>query len=305
MLDYWASATSISDGAFFTPANKLGAEKDTPNWERIKKLSRDSNNSQRSSTATEIWNKIKMCRILIALGDVQLNSIFEGIKFMAQDEGKATAKMVPDITDKKLQRLFITRGTKHGDGWGMAFLQDQEIMIKKSQEPIYEESQSKEIQNINTNFIMLHARFKTVGENKLENNAPFQNGEYVFCHNGTIKQEILFNKEKFSPLGDTDSERLFLSILSKNLPIEKAIKVTFEEIILKPNSNIFLSNRNTTYVYSSSRTLPNYFRMYIGKGESCLVISSEKLPQLDVKWEEVPFEKVIEINHKTLEITQH
>ncbi len=246
-----------------------------------------------------------MCRMLIAIGNVNLDSVFEGMKDMAEDKGHVTTNMIPLLSDKKVQKMFITRGPKHSDGWGIAFLEKNNFIIKKSLNPIYEETKTKDIKNIKTKIAMLHTRFKSIGENKLENNAPFQNGEYIFCHNGTIRKKINFDKKKYTNHGDTDSERFFLSILSKDLPIEKAIKDSFNELPLKPNSNIIISNKNKTYVYSSSRTLQKYFRMKMGRLNEGLIISSEIIPQLNIKWEEVPFDKVIEVNHHTLTIAQH
>ncbi len=243
--------------------------------------------------------------MLVALGEVDLNYLFEGMKHMAEDKKEITTNMIPLLSDKIVQEMFLTRGPKHRDGWGMAFLEKDNFILKKSLRPIYEDVQAEEIKKIKTNFVMLHARFRSIGENKLENNAPFQNRESIFCHNGTIRQGLEFNEKKFKPLGDTDSERFFLSILSKNLPIKEAIKDAFNGRDLKPNSNIIFSNKENTYIYSSSRTLPNYFRMQIGRTEGSLIISSEKFHYPGISWEELPFERVIAINHTTFEITEH
>lgn len=243
--------------------------------------------------------------MLIALGNLDMDSLFESMKYMAQDKGKVTTNMIPNLSDKRVQKLFLKRGPEHNDGWGIAYLQDNEFIVRKSLKPIYDDIQTESTKSIKTNYAMLHARFKSIGEKKLENNAPFQNGRYVFCHNGTIRKGIKINKNKFNPAGNTDSERFFLSIISKNLPIERAIKESFNTISPKPNSNIILSDKENTYVYSSSRTIPEFFRMQIGRKENFLLVSSEKIPHLKLEWQELPFETVIKINHKTLEITQH
>ena len=245
-----------------------------------------------------------MCRMLVALGNVNILPLIEGLKHMAKNGSKVTSHMVKNLTDEELKKVFETKQPYHDDGWGIAYQDNNQFQIKKSLKPVFEDN-TEEFNKIKNNFVLLHARFKTVGEKKLENTQPYQHNEFVFCHNGTIKKEIIYNKDKFKLKGNTDSEQLFYSILSKELPIKEAIKKTFDEIELKPNSNIILSNKEKTYIYSSYRTIPDYIQMYVGKGENLLVISSEILPQLNITWKKLPFEKVIEINNNTLEIIQH
>lgn len=242
--------------------------------------------------------------MLLALGNVNMPLLVEGLKHMAKDGSKVTSKMIQDLSDQKLKKEFESIKPYHKDGWGIAYQDNNQFIIKKSLKPVFEDN-TEEFNEIKTNFVILHARFKTVGDTKFENTQPYQHGEFVYCHNGTIKKEIKYNKDKFKPIGNTDSEQLFYSILSKDLPIQKAIKKTFDGIELKPNSNIILSNKEKTYIYSSYRTLPNYLQMYVGKGENVIVISSEKIPQLNGEWNKLPFETVIEINNNTLEIIQH
>tara|TARA_Y100000310_G_scaffold343936_1_gene454037 strand:- start:657 stop:1304 length:648 start_codon:yes stop_codon:yes gene_type:complete len=213
--------------------------------------------------------------------------------------------MVDTLTNPETKAVFQTRGTCHQDGWGIAYFKDNEFEIKKSTDSILIDKNVEKLKNIKTNQVMLHARYQTIGEKSLKNTQPFKHGKFLFCHNGTIKKEIQYDKEKFLHDVETDSEKLFYSILSKlpELSIPEAIRKTFQDIDKKPNSNIILSSREKTYIYSSSRTIPNYMRMQIGTKEDLLIVSSEILPQLNLSWQDVLFDRVIVIDNKTLTVT--
>jgi len=244
--------------------------------------------------------------MLIAIGNIEMNSLIEGIKHMAGDKGKVTSQMVGALTDPEIKALFLKRGTCHQDGWGVAYLKDNGFEIKKSTKSILTDKTIEQLKNIKTNQVMIHARYQTIGEKSLKNTQPFKHGKFLFCHNGTIKTEIKYDQEKFPNSTETDSERLFYSILSKlpQLSIPEAIKKTFQNIEKKPNSNIVLATDEKTYIYSSSRTIPDYLRMQIGMDKNSTIISSEILPLSTLSWQAVPFEEVITIDHKRLKLNK-
>ena len=130
--------------------------------------------------------------MLIAIGNVEMNSLIEGIKHMAKDKGKVTSRMVDTLTDPEIKVLFQKRGTCHQDGWGVAYLKDNDFEIKKSTESILTDKTIEQLKNIKTNQVMIHTRYQTIGEKSLKNTQPFKHGKFIFCHNGTIKKEIKF-----------------------------------------------------------------------------------------------------------------
>jgi predicted glutamine amidotransferase len=239
--------------------------------------------------------------MLIAIGDLDMHKLVDGLIYMAADKGKVTTKMVAELTDEEIKTDFLRRGPHHQDGWGIAYLKDYQFIIEKSIKPVFEDEKIEDVKKVQSNLVMLHARYKSIGEITLKNVHPFQYKDFVYCHNGTVKKEIPYDKEKFPEEAETDSERIFYSILSKNLPLPEAIKKTFSDIELKPNSNIILANKEKTYVYSSSRTIPDYLTMQIGTNQDLIVVSSEKFPSIEVQWQELPFEKVLIIDNQTKE----
>ena len=70
---------------------------------------------------------------------------------------------------------------------------------------------------IKSKIFIAHVRLTSVGATSFDNTHPFSreiNGkEYVFAHNGTLKNYKKLKLERFKPLGETDSEYVFCHIL--------------------------------------------------------------------------------------------
>ncbi len=54
--------------------------------------------------------------MLIAIGEVNMNSIIDGITYMAGNKGKVTSQMVEVLTDLEIKSLFLRKGNHHQDG---------------------------------------------------------------------------------------------------------------------------------------------------------------------------------------------
>ena len=73
-----------------------------------------------------------------------------------------------------------------------------------------------------SNLVLSHIRLATQGEPALRNTQPFQRElggrAHVFAHNGTmpgIEEKCCLDSQRFTPIGDTDSEFAFCCLLER------------------------------------------------------------------------------------------
>ncbi len=100
-----------------------------------------------------------------------------------------------------------TLGHTHGDGWGLAWIKDNQYRLHKEVKPIWE---SKIPDSISSFSYILHARKASMGGIFIENTHPFQMEDILLAHNGHINQRLAAVRHK--PTGTTDSEN-FLAML--------------------------------------------------------------------------------------------
>ncbi|AFH48941.1 Glutamine amidotransferase [Ignavibacterium album JCM 16511] len=117
---------------------------------------------------------------------------------------------------------FSKRGKDNPDGWGLAYYNgDKAEVIKEasdaSQSILADSVRSNEF--IRSKIFIAHVRYATAGTKSFKNTHPFKkelNGkQYIFAHNGTIKNFHKFKLEKFKPEGQTDSEHIFCYLLNR------------------------------------------------------------------------------------------
>lgn len=123
-------------------------------------------------------------------------------------------------------------GLVHGHGWGVADFPDGLPMVEKQTWAAFHgEHFRKKAARVYARTVLAHVRRATVGEPSLENTHPFQNGRWIFAHNGTIPH---FAKVRHLMLpaidpfyrneiqGTTDSEHVFVYLLTlwRNHPEE-------------------------------------------------------------------------------------
>jgi predicted glutamine amidotransferase len=110
----------------------------------------------------------------------------------------------------------------HGDGWGMAWYEGSEPVIRKS--PLRADSEpefSKLAREPAGDLGLVHLRWATPGLSVNERNShPFRHGQHVLAHNGAIHPqdrlpEMLPAAAERELAGTTDSERYFLLIMSR------------------------------------------------------------------------------------------
>jgi len=116
-------------------------------------------------------------------------------------------------------------GLVHGHGWGVADYPNGVPMVEKQTWAAYHgEHFKKSAARVYAKTAVAHVRKATVGEPSIDNTHPFQHGEWIFAHNGTVPNfsavrdlmipriEPLFRNEI---KGTTDSEHIFMYLLSR------------------------------------------------------------------------------------------
>ncbi|MBD3404663.1 MAG: class II glutamine amidotransferase [Candidatus Lokiarchaeota archaeon] len=120
-------------------------------------------------------------------------------------------------------RGFQKRGSCNPDGWGLAYYPDESAIIIK--EPITS-TQSKlatfvsKYSEIRGKIFIGHVRKASVGNKGcFKNTHPFtrelDGKQFVFAHNGTLRNHDSLSSQYFTPIGDTDSEHSFCHLLSE------------------------------------------------------------------------------------------
>jgi glutamine amidotransferase len=119
-------------------------------------------------------------------------------------------------------RSLAALSREHRDGWGIAIF-DEALgwRVDRSVVCAGEDDRFHELAlGARGEVLVSHVRRKTVGETSLVNTHPFENGRWVFAHNGTVA-DIAWLQSQTSPErlqeigGETDSELLFAWLLTK------------------------------------------------------------------------------------------
>ncbi|MBT3721182.1 hypothetical protein HN789_06480 [archaeon] len=222
--------------------------------------------------------------MIIAVGEVQTRELLRDLIIIAKGNNELHEK------NPVYGKLI------HGDGWGIAYLKNETWHTYKSLKPIYEDEKLLELELIKPKVIILHVRKATVGEKVIENTQPFSysdmNGDFVFAHNGTIKDDMVSEKNYVN--GTSDSAKWFNKILNcfeknnlqKSFLMENYTSANF--ILVTPKKIIVGQN------YCEN---PKYCTMKLLKENNSVVVSSEILPTFKQKeWKELDNKTIVEIN---------
>ena len=235
-----------------------------------------------------------MCRMLLALGNIEPKIIIEDAALMAKD-------LTFDHEHNASGRGVFA----HGHGWGIAYTKRNKFQVDKSVKAIYKDTNRKLYHTLSTNFLLIHARQATVGKTQIHNTHPFyfvkkRIGSFIFCHNGTIKETIKHNHH-FKVQGTTDSEQLFYAILTHFLPSKdpKTIPKTINEYSYPIGCNVILATQTTSYININCHSCPKYVEMHMLQQKDKLIISSEPLPHIKGTWKELPSGTLLKIDNKT------
>lgn len=195
-------------------------------------------------------------------------------------------RMAADRNDKHEKN--IDRDYQHGDGWGMAYLDNQELKVFRSPKAVYEDDQIDPFRDLQTNLVILHARKASKGNVEIRNVHPFEchlhGRQYLFFHNGTIHDELVYDSS-FTPVGDTDSERLFYYLLTNS---NGQLTPAFLQSKLKKlkdvtAANFILTDGKITYAGNWYSENPNYYTMKVLQKPGLVIVASEALPNYETK----------------------
>jgi glutamine amidotransferase len=109
---------------------------------------------------------------------------------------------------------------EHADGWGIAVHANRGWLVHRSTNCAARCQRYDELAMcVEARLVVAHVRKKTVGATAIENTHPFQRGELVFAHNGTVRDVGAIvarcSPERLAEIeGETDSERLFAFVLT-------------------------------------------------------------------------------------------
>jgi predicted glutamine amidotransferase len=155
---------------------------------------------------------------------------------------------------------FRERGGAFFEGKGLRLFLDHE---SAAQSPMAQFLQAYPLKSRN---IVAHVRKATVGEVALENAHPFVRElwgrQWVFAHNGDLKDYEPKLHSHFRPVGTTDSERAFCWLMQElhkshaGLPSVRELTATLRELIPQVtrfgNFNFLLSNGEALWAHCST-----------------------------------------------------
>ncbi len=242
-----------------------------------------------------------MCRMLIAAGKINSKELFQVAIAMAKDQTSTH-----EFNEANGQGSWL-----HDDGWGIAWLEKGNWQSFKSTTAIFDDPQINTFSNLKSNFVMIHIRKRMGSETAIQNTHPFHLqrndvGDFMFCHNGYAGDNFSFDPS-FEVKGDTDSEKIFYSILTKmkEQDVQSSIKEVLNSIETTTGSNIILANKEKSFIASKENQYPKYYNMYIGKRKGTVVIASEKLNNLTgFVWQPTLAGEIISLDYRNLEITE-
>ncbi len=120
-----------------------------------------------------------------------------------------------------------SRLRQNRDGWGVALARDRDAFLVKEPKPAKDSPWVRFIAEhpIETTLCIAHVRYATRGHHIMENTHPFRRvlgrRTHLFAHNGTlngIEETVDRGALSYLPIGDTDSELAFCTLLSRLKP---------------------------------------------------------------------------------------
>lgn len=158
----------------------------------------------------------------------------------------------------------------HADGWGIAFFEGAGCRVflddkPAAQSPVAELVRRYPIRSLN---VVAHIRKATRGAVALENTHPFVRelwGRYwIFAHNGTLEGFVPPPGTYYRPVGGTDSEAAFCTLLEslrirfpEGRPDDGALRAAIAEVTRAladyGSFNYLLSDGETLYAHCSDK----------------------------------------------------
>ncbi len=166
------------------------------------------------------------------------------------------------------QRAGIT--SDHCDGFGIAFFEDKACRLFVDNQSAVESPIAELIRNypIKSRNVIAHIRKATQGKINLENSHPFSRElwgrQWIFAHNGDLHDFDPPLSGRFTPVGNTDSERAFCYLLDQLVQRfgyhEPALAQIFDLLVeISPSIaehgtfNFCLSNGQALFAYNITK----------------------------------------------------
>ena len=166
------------------------------------------------------------------------------------------------------QRAGIT--SDHCDGFGIAFFEDKACRLFVDNQSAVESPIAELIRNypIKSRNVIAHIRKATQGKINLENSHPFSRElwgrQWIFAHNGDLHDFNPHLNGRFTPVGNTDSERAFCYLLEQLVLRfgynEPSLEQVFELLVeISPSIaehgtfNFCLSNGQALFAYNITK----------------------------------------------------
>lgn len=166
------------------------------------------------------------------------------------------------------QRAGVT--SDHSDGFGIAFFEDKACRLFVDNQSAVESPIAELIRNypIKSRNVIAHIRKATQGKITLENSHPFirelWGRQWIFAHNGDLHDFDPKLTGKFTPVGNTDSERAFCYLLDQLVAEFGFVEPSLDEIFavlerISPQIaehgtfNFCLSNGQALFSYATTK----------------------------------------------------
>ncbi len=223
-----------------------------------------------------------------------------------------SATTIPTLLGDSYPSFECLSKVQHGDGWGLAWLEDGFVKVKKApvaaeNDPLYHDTVTKTLSNA----AILHYRWATMNLSvTLENTHPFLDSDIAFCHNGSIPSldvlESYIDSRRHDMIhGSTDSEAYFGAILSSGFeddPLDVLVSTIRKlvESCTYSSLNAMILTPRTLYVVSAynDEEIPkgfpkDYYKVRYQNLENGIVVASSGWNQKD--WLELPNNTVFEV----------
>lgn len=135
---------------------------------------------------------------------------------------------------------FVRRGgqtDEHRDGWGFAYFDDDGCRVLRDDRPSCASPLAERLRRepVKSRNLIVHIRKATQGAVELSNCHPFSRAlwgrNWVFAHNGDLKNHRLPLDGSYAPEGTTDSEHAFCYLLQELRRRCGAVRPTAEELL--------------------------------------------------------------------------
>lgn len=212
-------------------------------------------------------------------------------------------------------KVFYSHSNNHPHGWGLARMNDSEILIEKEPVQATKSSYLRErlSQPINVKCAMAHIRYATIGNVEYNNCHPYLKNDncqrnWCLIHNGTIFSYPPLNKFINFQTGDTDSERIILYIvhqinkaqIKKHSPLSAKERFDLIDQIVTDMSkgnklNLIIYDGEYMYVHTNYKNSLYYLDL-----DDFTLFSTQPLSE---EWKPVKFNTLLAYKNGSLEFT--